>query len=52
LPTSDRTREITLRVVYRGGAESWWLVKARGEHAVFTGATAIEDVMRAVHSEP
>ncbi len=51
LPRSDRTREITLRIVYRGGSESWWLVKARGEHGVFTGMCALEDVMRAVHSE-
>src|SRR6185312_17061094 len=51
LPRADRTRPIRLEVVYRGGAESWWLVKGRGEHQVFPGHAALEDVMARVYSE-
>lgn len=51
LPRSERRRPVTLTVVYRGGAESWWLVKARGSHQVFPGHASIEDVMARVHSE-
>jgi hypothetical protein len=39
-------------IEYRGGAESWWLVKARGSHGVFPGHAAIEDVMSQVMNEP
>lgn len=51
LPRSDRTRETTMRVTYRGGTESWWYVKARGEGQAFPGWMALEDVMARVHSE-
>lgn len=51
LPVADRTREVTIRIYYRGGAEAYWLVKARGEHQVFPGVTALEDVMARVFSE-
>lgn len=46
-----RRREVRMTVVHRGGAESWWLVKARGEHQVFPGHVALEDVMARVLSE-
>jgi hypothetical protein len=47
-----RARSLTITVSYRGGAESWWLVKARGSQGVFPGHAQLEDVMAAVFSEP
>ncbi len=46
-----RRRKIRLTISYRGGAESWWLLEARGKHGVFPGHAAIEDIMREVCSE-
>jgi hypothetical protein len=51
LPRWRRTQALTITVAYRGGAEAWWLVKARGSHGVFPGSCAIEDVMAAVFNE-
>lgn len=47
-----RAEALTLKVQYRGGAESWWLVTARGHSGVFPGHAALEDVMSQVFSEP
>ncbi len=47
-----RSRSLTLTVTYRGGAESWWLVSARGSQGVFPGHAQLEDVMAQVFSEP
>jgi hypothetical protein len=38
-------------IKYRGGAESWWLVTARGRSGAFPGHAAIEDVMAQVLNE-
>jgi len=46
-----RHRKLTLTISSRGGAESWWLVEARGSHGVFPGHLAIEDVMVQVLNE-
>jgi hypothetical protein len=46
-----RTQHLTIKVTYRGGAESWWLVEARGSTGVFPGSCYIEDVMAAVFNE-
>lgn len=51
LPTWPRQREVTLKVTWRGGPESYWLVHARGVHAAFTGHMALEDVMAEVCNE-
>jgi hypothetical protein len=40
-----------MTVTYRGGAESWWLIEARGEHEVFPGHRCLDDVMARVLSE-
>lgn len=40
-----REQKITLTVKYRGGAEGWYLVEARGRHGVFPGVVALHDVM-------
>ncbi len=47
-----RTEKLTITVKHRGGAESWWLVEARGSQGVFPGWCALEDVMAAVFNEP
>jgi hypothetical protein len=47
-----RTQRLTLSIKFRGGAESWWLVEARGHSGVFPGHAALEDVMHQVFSEP
>lgn len=39
---------LTLTIRYRGGAEAWWEVKARGQTWRFPGYYAIHDVMRVV----
>jgi hypothetical protein len=51
LPRADRTRPVRIEILYRGGAESWWLVKARGEHQVFPGCVSLDDLMARVLSE-
>lgn len=51
-PTWPRHRDLTITVRSRGGAESWWLIKARGRHGVFPGHLALEDVMAVVLNEP
>jgi hypothetical protein len=47
-----RGQALTIKIEYRGGAESWWLVTARGSHGVFPGHASLEDVMHQVFSEP
>jgi hypothetical protein len=46
-----RTQDLTITIRYRGGAESWWLVKARGSQGAFPGHASIEDVMSQVMNE-
>jgi hypothetical protein len=51
-PIWPRHRSLTLKVKHRGGAESWWLIEARGSHGVFPGHLSFEDVMSQVCNEP
>jgi hypothetical protein len=44
--------KLTLTISYRGGAEAWWLIEARGSSGVFPGVAALHDVMREILSEP
>ena len=46
-----RTQKLRLEITYRGGAESWWLVEARGSQGAFPGHAAIEDIMAQVLNE-
>jgi len=46
-----RREPITLTVTYRGGAESWWLVRARGRTVAFPGHRTLEDVLAEVLGE-
>lgn len=43
-----RRERITLTVHYRGGAECWYQVEARGSMGRFHGATSLHDVMEEV----
>ncbi len=47
-----RSEALTIKIQYRGGAESWWLITARGSHGVFPGHASLEDVLHQVFSEP
>lgn len=40
---------LTLTVTYRGGAESWWLIQARGRSAAVPGHRALDDVMAEIN---
>lgn len=51
LAPQPRTRPVRLTVTWRGGAEGWWFVEARGEHQAFPGHWCLEDVMARVLSE-
>ncbi len=51
LSTWPRRRSLRLDIVYRGGAQSWWLVTARGSSGVFPGDACIEDIMSQVFNE-
>lgn len=45
----DSKRALTITVTYRGGAESWWLVTARGRSAAFPGHRCLDDVLGEVN---
>lgn len=40
---------LTIKVSYRGGAECWYEIHARGSIGRFPGHTALHDVMREIH---
>jgi hypothetical protein len=50
--TWPRHRKLSLTISHRGGAESWWLVEARGSHGAFPGHLCLDDVMAVVCNEP
>jgi len=51
-PTWPRHRVLTIKIKHRGGAESWWLIEARGCSGVLPGHLALDDVMAVVCNEP
>lgn len=44
----DWAQPITIQLRFRGGAEAWWLVEARGRRQAFPGHMSIHDVMAVV----
>ena len=44
----DWAEPLTIQVRYRGGAEAWWLVEARGRRQAFPGHLSLHDVMAVV----
>jgi hypothetical protein len=48
--TRRRAEErLTITVKYRGGAECWYHVEARGSGGAFPGVMALHDVMREIN---
>lgn len=45
LTPRDPKASLTITVSYKGGAESWWLVKARGRSAAIPGHRALDDAL-------
>jgi len=43
-----RAHKVTIVVTYRGGAQAWYLVEARGRHGAFPGDRALHDVVREI----
>lgn len=48
LSRADKRRNLTVTLRYRGGAECWVEVKARGSFGRFHGATALIDVLEEI----
>lgn len=42
---------ITIRIRYRGGAEAWWEIEARGQTLRRPGHVAIHDLFREINGE-
>lgn len=45
----DATQPITTVLKYRGGAQAWILVTARGESNIYAGDTALIDVLNDIN---
>lgn len=43
--------KLTITVTYRGGNQCWYLIEARGERGVFSGVTALHDVMSEIYND-
>lgn len=51
LQRRDPKTRLTISVTYRGGAEAWWLVEARGRSVAFPGHRALHDVMAEINRQ-
>ena len=40
--------KLTLTIQFKGGAECWYLIEARGSSGIVSGAIALHDVMREI----
>lgn len=45
LARRDAKQPLTITLHHRGGAESWWVIQARGRTAAVPGHRALDDVM-------
>lgn len=45
----DPKSRLTITIVYRGGAEGWYHVEARGSDGAFPGVLSLHDVMREIN---
>jgi hypothetical protein len=50
-PMTNRRVNTIVEIAYRGGPESQWNVKCRGQRYVLPGWMALEDVMALLHHE-
>lgn len=48
LPAWNRRKRLTIEVLYTGGAEGWFDIKARGSSGRIPGDRALVDVMQEV----
>lgn len=46
-----QNEEVTLRIRYRGGAEAWYEVHARGSFGRYPGDRCIHDIIRDVRND-
>jgi hypothetical protein len=51
LPKRDRRSRLTITLAYKGGAEAWWVIEARGRTAAFPGHRALHDVMAEINRD-
>lgn len=51
LTRQPRTQPLRVTISYRGGAESWWWLEARGEKGAIPGHWTLDDVMARLLSE-
>lgn len=51
LTVQPRSRPVRITATYRGGAESWWWIEARGEKEALPGHWSLDDVLARVLSE-
>lgn len=49
LTRRDPKSVLTITVAYKGGAEAWWTIQARGRIAAFPGHMALHDVMAEIN---
>lgn len=42
---------LTIQVRYRGGAEAWWYIEARGTSQAFPGHLCLHDVMSSINGQ-
>lgn len=49
LTRRDARSRLTITIKYRGGAECWYHVEARGRGGAFPGVMALHDVMREIN---
>jgi hypothetical protein len=52
LTRRDSKTALDIKIKYRGGAESWWLIETRGRTAAFPGWMGLDDVMAEVNRSP
>lgn len=45
----DPKEALSMRVTYRGGAEAWWKIEARGEVYIAPGHLCLHDVMMSIN---
>lgn len=45
----DARERLSIVITYRGGAEAWWLIEARGERWTFPGHRCLHDVLWSIN---
>lgn len=45
----DARERLSVTIAYRGGAEAWWIIEARGERWTFPGHRCLHDVLWSIN---